>query len=412
MKTSVLYAITAVFALALISISTAFFWLMDYDKQNYTRELNTKYSIISRANLYKMNSLIGEDEFQRQTENFKMREIKNKYEKNKIIQNGTVLDKIEAEIGSSAIIFYKNHNYIKITHKDNVLLLFDKDYEPYRYAIFKAIYAFIILIILITYIIIIRKIKPLRKLKREIDKFANGSLDIKNVAKGNDEISDVATAFYDAVMQIRKLNESRQLFLRNIMHELKTPITKGRITVEMIEEGKNRNRLISVFERLENLINEFAAVERATSGLTLNNITTCTMDDIVQEALDIAMLEKNAVEISNDENINVNVDFKLFSIAVKNMIDNGHKYSSNKKVKIIVNSKKCEFITTGEQLEKDLSLFTEPFSKGTNAKQSFGLGLYIVDNILKAHDLALGYRYENQNNIFIFENFSQVVNKN
>ena len=81
MKTSVLYAITAVFALALISISTAFFWLMDYDKQNYTRELNTKYSIISRANRYKMNSLIGEDEFQRQTENFKMREIKNKYEK-------------------------------------------------------------------------------------------------------------------------------------------------------------------------------------------------------------------------------------------------------------------------------------------------------------------------------------------
>ncbi len=128
MKTSVLYAITAVFALALISISTAFFWLMDYDKQNYTRELNTKYSIISRANLYKMNSLIGEDEFQRQTENFKMREIKNKDEKNKIIQNGTVLDKIEAEIGSSAIIFYKNHNYIKITHNDNVLLLFDKDY--------------------------------------------------------------------------------------------------------------------------------------------------------------------------------------------------------------------------------------------------------------------------------------------
>ena len=127
MKTSVLYAITAVFALALISISTAFFWLMDYDKQNYTRELNTKYSIISRANLYKMNSLIGEDEFQRQTENFKMREIKNKYEKNKIIQNGTVLDKIEAEIGSSAIIFYKNHNYIKITHNDNVLLLFYKD---------------------------------------------------------------------------------------------------------------------------------------------------------------------------------------------------------------------------------------------------------------------------------------------
>lgn len=64
------------------------------------------------------------------------------------------------------------------------------------------------------------------------------------------KISEVADAFYMAVMQIKKLNSSRQLFLRNIMHELKTPITKGRITAEMIQKDKYQERLINVFEKV------------------------------------------------------------------------------------------------------------------------------------------------------------------
>ena len=98
---------------------------------------------------------------------------------------------------------------------------------------------------------------------------------------GNDEISEVADAFYTAVMQIKKLNESRQLFLRNIMHELKTPITKGRITAEMIPEDKYQKRLISVFEKLEELINEFAAVEEATSGKKLNIVDVYLINELI-----------------------------------------------------------------------------------------------------------------------------------
>lgn len=66
-----------------------------------------------------------------------------------------------------------------------------------------------------------------------------------------DEISQVSEAFYQAIVQIRKLNQSRQFFLRNIMHELKTPITKGLLTLEMIEDNKYKERLNGVFTRLE-----------------------------------------------------------------------------------------------------------------------------------------------------------------
>ncbi|WP_035148082.1 ArsS family sensor histidine kinase [Campylobacter fetus] len=399
---SIFYTITLIFAIATTSIFLAFLWLMDYDKQNYTRELNTKYSVVARATLLYMSELIDENEYKSQIQNFEMPEIKNQKLKSEILTNASILEEISADIGSSAILFFKKRNYLKIVHKDTTLLLQDNNYQPYRYDIIKVIFGLVFFILLITYIFIIRKIKPLRKLKRQIDKFASGNLNIKNVSTGNDEISEVADAFYNAVMQIKSLNQSRQLFLRNIMHELKTPITKGRITAEMIEKTKNQERLINVFERLESLINEFAALERVTSGIAIENSKLYKVVDIIDEAADIAMAEKSLITINAIDDVSINGDFKLLSIAFKNMIDNGIKYSDDKHINITITNKNIKFITKGDKLEQELNYYIEPFTQGSNAKKSFGLGLYIVDNILKSHNLNLEYCYKNGLNIFIF----------
>ena len=401
---SIFYTITLIFIIATTSIFLAFLWLMDYDNQNYTRELNTKYSVVARATLLHMNDLINKEEYLQQTQNLNMPRIEDKDIKDAILNGSTTIEEITADIGSSAILLYQKRHYLKIVHKGTTLLLEDKDYQPYRYDIIKFIFGLVFFILLMTYVFIIRKIKPLRKLKRQIDKFATGNLDIKNVSTGNDEISEVADAFYNAVGQIKSLNHSRQLFLRNIMHELKTPITKGRIAAEMIEKNKNQERLINVFERLESLINEFAAVERATSRLEVENAKPCKVIDIIDEAIDLAMIEKELVTINVINDLNINADFKLMSVAFKNMIDNGIKYSNDKHIIITVNEDSVKFITNADKLEQNLEYYTEPFTQGSNAKKSFGLGLYIVDNILRSHGFKLEYEYKNSLNIFKFTN--------
>ena len=409
-RSSVFYTITFIFALALTSIFLAFLWLMDYDKQNYARELNAKYSTIARNQLFLMSGIINEKEYERQTGDFKMPEITNEQQKEEILANATVLEEISADIGSSAIMIYQNHHYLKVQHVDKVLLLKDNDYQPYRYDIIKIIFSLVAIILLAAYVFVIRKLKPLRKLKRQIAKFAAGEIDeVQNVSSGNDEISEVAEAFYDAVSQIKNLNASRKLFLRNIMHELKTPITKGRLAAEMIEKSKNQERLVSVFIKLENLINEFAAVEQVTSNIALNNTKICRIDDIIDEALDIAMVDPGQVTISKLEDVNLNADFKLLAIAAKNMIDNALKYSPNKHVNITITRESIKFINEGERLSKELRHYVEPFTKGESAQKSFGLGLYIVENIIKAHKLTLGYEYKNGLNVFSFENLQNIA---
>ena len=409
-RSSVFYTITFIFALALTSIFLAFLWLMDYDKQNYARELNAKYSTIARNQLFLMSGIINEKEYERQTGDFKMPEITNERQKEEILANATVLEEISADIGSSAIMIYQNHHYLKVQHVDKVLLLKDNDYQPYRYDIIKIIFSLVAIILLAAYVFVIRKLKPLRKLKRQIAKFAAGEIDeVQNVSSGNDEISEVAEAFYDAVSQIKNLNASRKLFLRNIMHELKTPITKGRLAAEMIEKSKNQERLVSVFIKLENLINEFAAVEQVTSNIALNNTKICRIDDVIDEALDIAMVDPGQVTISKLEDVNLDADFKLLAIAAKNMIDNALKYSPNKHVNITITRESIKFINEGERLSKELRHYVEPFTKGESAQKSFGLGLYIVENIIKAHELTLGYEYKNGLNVFSFENLQNIA---
>jgi len=408
-RSSVFYTITFIFALALTSIFLAFLWLMDYDKQNYARELNAKYSTIARNQLFLMSGIINEKEYERQTGDFKMPEITNEQQKEEILANATVLEEISADIGSSAIMIYQNHHYLKVQHVDKILLLKDNDYQPYRYDIIKIIFLLVAIILLAAYVFVIRKLKPLRKLKRQIAKFAAGEIDeVQNVSSGNDEISEVAEAFYDAVSQIKNLNASRKLFLRNIMHELKTPITKGRLAAEMIEKSKNQERLVSVFIKLENLINEFAAVEQVTSNIALNNTKICRIDDVIDEALDIAMVDPGQVTISKLEDVSLNADFKLLAIAAKNMIDNALKYSPNKHVNITITRESIKFINEGERLSKELRHYVEPFSQSESAQKSFGLGLYIVENIIKAHKLTLSYEYKNGLNVFSFENLQNI----
>lgn len=412
-RSSVFYTITFIFLLAVTGIFLAFLWLMDYDKQNYARELNARYSTIARNKLFFMGGIINEKEHDRQLEGMNISEITDENQRDEILKSATILEEISADIGSSAIMLYNKRHYLKIQHVDKILLFKDSDYQPYRYDIIKIIFSFVAIILMAAYIFVIRKLKPLRKLKRQIDIFAKGEIDrVANVSSGKDEISEVAEAFYNAVSQIKSLNSSRKLFLRNIMHELKTPITKGRITAEMIQKDKNQERLVAVFQKLESLINEFAAVEQVTSTTTLKNLKFCLIDDVIDEAIDIAMVEKDSVLVEKSCDLSINIDFKLFAIAVKNMIDNALKYSPNKEVKILIEQTKIKFISSGEPLKKELSHYIEPFTKGEDAQKSFGLGLYIVDSILKAHKLNLTYHYEQECNVFAFENLENISLKN
>jgi len=77
-------------------------------------------------------------------------------------------------------------------------------------------------------------------------------------------------------------------------------------------------------------------------------------------------------------------------------------YSKDKKVIISTEGENIIYENTGEELKFELEEYFEPFfANEDKSKDSFGLGLYIVHNILKANDYTLEYEYKDGLNRFI-----------
>jgi two-component system OmpR family sensor kinase len=283
------------------------------------------------------------------------------------------------------------------------LLLEDAKLKPYAPYNLLVAYVTIAGMIIVSYILILLKIHPLRRLRARIKQFGKGDMTVSFRVNGSDEIALLANELENTRLNINALLESRTLFLRNIMHELKTPIAKGRITTEMVENPKHKARFKSIFLRLESLINEFALIEEVTTGFKGAELSDYRIVDLIDGAIDLAMIEHDPVTVDVNSGRKIKADFKLFSTAIKIMIDNAMKYSPDKKIRICTHDREIWFESRGKKLSHPISFYVEPFTKEHPARDSFGLGLYLVDAILKVHNMVLAYEYEDGLNRFIFE---------
>jgi two-component system OmpR family sensor kinase len=291
-----------------------------------------------------------------------------------------------------AVVQVRLHRYILINNDRFKLILENMNRPRYPLELTLAFVGALALLIVL-YIWIVRSIRPLSELKRKIIRFSRGDLSIRCHSDRKDEIAEVANAFDQAVQTIRDLLRSRQLLLRAIMHELKTPIAKGRLLSEMIDDPRKRERFHAIFERLNLLIDEFAKVEQISSKNFQPDFRPYKASDILEGSVDLLMLDDPARHIHSviRKDFVFQADFELLTLALKNLIDNGIKYSPDHRVDILVNAPEILVCNRGEPLSEPIEQYFTPFH---SSRSGLGLGLYIVKSILDIHRLDLRYRYE------------------
>jgi len=296
------------------------------------------------------------------------------------------------------VINYHYRRFIFINNDRFKLLLENMNKSSYVLEL-TLLFAGALLLLLFLYLWIIRSLKPLSDLKEKIKSFSEGNLDIECRSDKRDEIAAVANEFDQAVKIIRELIRSRQLFLRAIMHELKTPIAKGRLVSEMLQDGKQKERLERIFIRLNLLIDEFAKLEQITSKNFQLVMQPHPASQFAQKGIELLMLDKHeeAIELKVKEDFTLKGDMELLPLALKNLIDNAIKYSPDHHVAILIDDHKIVISNSGNKLADDLDSYFAPFHA---SEKGLGLGLYIVKSILDMHQLDLEYHYEEGRNIF------------
>ncbi len=296
---------------------------------------------------------------------------------------------------------FEGYKYFYFKDRFEAVLIKDTIQTPEKTKYIIGLTILLNLILILFYLFLLKKLAPLKKLKNDIMKFADGDLEINTASNSKDEISEVSNEFNNAIEQIRILTTSRNLFLRNIMHELKTPITKGLLISNMLEDSKFKTSLKKAFFRLEFLLNEFAKVEQFTSKNIKLDKKDFMIEEILDNAIDMLYLTKDDFDVDIKWNTNVNVDFDAFSIVIKNLLDNAIKYGTSKPC-IVVTKERISVSNQGGKLAQNIYEYNKPFNKKyENSSSGLGLGLYIVNSILKAHNLVLEYDFDDGKNTFM-----------
>lgn len=416
--------ITVLFALVVtvVSVSVVFWEFFKLNEQRYINHIFTKHTTITQIYQQHEQELSSEVMLEANLAIYNFVLEKNDKKVKNILKNAKLLmhkdfqsvdsslmlsrggfytKKVVKDMSASMLQF-NNDIYFYIQTPSSSVLMLDEELKPYKYWPVAYSYLIIIGIIILSFILILQRLRPLIRLRKKIALYGNGDMNISFKTKGSDEISLISNELESAKNKINNILESRTLFLRNIMHELKTPIAKGTIATEMLESQKQKDRFKSIFGRLESLVNEFALIEEVTSIGDKSTFKEYRLIDIIDGAIDMSMADRTLIDVEAEATHKINANYRLYTTAIKNMIDNGIKYSTDAHVKILLKNGELFFESKGDCISKPLSYYIEPFTKDNPSKNSFGLGLYLVDSILKVHNEVLAHEYENGTNRFIF----------
>ncbi len=394
--------INMIFSLALVAILITFALFVRFDQQRHEIILQNRYELIAENFLSAFQNFPTVESLEKLFNKFKVKPIKERNKKLEIIKQAQELTITQNHLGTYRVYKYNENYYIYVQQYGYNIML--KDIRNHNYSIAVIFLAMFLSlgILLFLYTTLKRKLKPLKKLNKQIIEFSNGKRDVQIKSVSNDEIGTIAKSFNEAVTIISNQTKSKDLFMRNMMHELKTPITKAIFIAETLEDDKARVNLQKAFKRMDDIIKELATVEKLTSENRLVYKEITSFFHIYNKTLEITMVTPENIS-SKINDFTFEVDVHMFSIALKNLIDNAIKFSPNKKAVINATKKEITISSLGKPLKHELEYYTEPFCQEEKRSDGFGLGLYIVKTIVNLHNYKLDYYYKDEMNNFVIK---------
>lgn len=244
-----------------------------------------------------------------------------------------------------------------------------------------------------------RVIDPLNKLSNAARSFGRGVIPANLPEEtGPSELREVNSSFNRMVQDLTRIENDREMLLAGVSHDLRTPITRLRLEMEMTNlPDDTRNNVISDLEQMETIVNQFMAYARRST----QPMEKVNMSETVARAIATARLAIDpAVKLTTDieENIFIQANPIEFSRVVQNLITNALRYGKSDddllhlSVEVYRDKTSAILTVADEGPGLDMSQadrLMRPFERGDSARGGVtgtGLGLAIVDRIVRRSD--------------------------
>jgi signal transduction histidine kinase len=249
------------------------------------------------------------------------------------------------------------------------------------------------------YPIVRRLTHRLEALQRNVERWGNGDLSVRMPTGGRDEVGFLATGFNRAAQQIETLVKTREdllasqkSLLANASHELRSPLTRIRMGLELMGNNTSptaRNEISRNIGELDQLIDEILLASRLDAKEA--DLGTVEPVDLVGLSAEECARTQATLDVEVSSVVVPGVA-KLLRRVVRNLLENARRYGAGEVTLLIRTDEKfasVEVCDRGPGVPEALQeRIFEPFYRLPGASEregGVGLGLALVKSITLRH---------------------------
>lgn len=233
--------------------------------------------------------------------------------------------------------------------------------------------------------------RRLERLQGQVDALAQGELSARVEVQGKDEIATLARSFNHAAAQIEKLIGAQRATLASASHELRSPLARIRMGLELIQDGARpelKQRLQKDIAELDELVGELLLASRLD-----------TIERIEQkESIDLlGLLAEEAARVGAQVSgtpLQIRGDARMLRRLLRNLMENARRYGGGAEIDAWLEAQpsggaKVFVADRGPGIaEAERERVFEPFYRlagSSESGQGVGLGLALVRQIARHH---------------------------
>ena len=248
-----------------------------------------------------------------------------------------------------------------------------------------------LLLVSVAVIFMRQQIKPIEKLSKAAQQFGLGKKMENFKPSGATEVRRAAEAYLKMQERIERFIEQRTLMLAGVSHDLRTPLTRLKLQLEMLSDDKTNTELLSDVNEMQKMLENYLDF---AEDVTREKAVKTDLKQMIKEIINSELIENKVIEfnVKNDKPI----FFECRAIAMKrcitNLLNNACSYGDD--IRVALEKKKdvidISIEDNGPGIDKtDYDKAIKPFirldsSRNQNIPGS-GLGLSISQDITSNH---------------------------
>lgn len=176
---------------------------------------------------------------------------------------------------------------------------------------------------------------PVRRLRTVQDRFGQGDLSARATINRKDELGELGVSFNQMADRIQTLLAAERRLLLDISHELRSPLARLGVAVELARSGEDRDHMLDRIQkeadRLNELVGELLQVTRVEGDPSMQKAETVPLDELLADLVYDSLLEAKAKDctllLKAPKAMTLSGDEELIRRAVENVIRNAIRYA-------------------------------------------------------------------------------------